>query len=311
MVLNQIPARFAAVHDWPIPKNITDVRSFLGLCSYYRRFIAKFSTIASPLNRLLEAGQIFKWTHDCQTAFETLKAALTGDELMSYPDNDGLFIIDTDASDTGIGATLSQIQWWCERTQKEEERPIAYASRSMTKPQRRYCTARRELLAIITFIQYFRYYLLGKQFLIRTDHSALRWIMTFKDPVDQMARWLEIMAQFDFKIEHRAGKKHSNADALSRVPCDPDECPCYDGRTILTKLPCGGCDKCVAKSELWSDFNKVDDVIPLSARRIHATSDKVESPQSTPDIVKSSCSNDFHDVLTCYIPGPQLSSDGL
>ena len=104
-----------------------------------------------------------------------------------------------------------------------------------------------------------------------------------------MARWLEIMAQFDFNIEHRAGKKHGNADALSRVPCDPDECPCYDGRIILTELPCSGCDK----SELWSDFNKVDDVIRLSTRRIHATSDKVESSQSTPDIVKSSCSKDF------------------
>ena len=299
MVFKPDPSKVAAVQDWPIPKNITDVRSFLGLCSYYRRFIAKFSTIASPLNRLLEAGQIFKWTPDCQTAFETLKAALTGDELMSYPDNDGLFLIDTDASDTGIGATLSQIQW-CERTQKEEERPIAYASRSMTKPQRRYCTTRRELLAIITFVQYFRH------------HSALRWIMTFKDPVDQMARWLEIMAQFDFKIEHRAGKKHGNADALSMVPCDPDECTCYDGRTILTELPCGGCDKCVAKSELWPDFNKVDDVIPLSTRRIHATSaDKVESPQNTLDIVKSSCSEDSQDVLTCDVPGPELLSEGL
>ena len=272
------PSKVSAVQNWPIPRNVTDVRSFLGLCSYYRRFIAKFSTIAGPLHRLLEAGQTFEWTPNCQAAFEALKAALTGNEVMSYPNKDGLFIIDTDASDTGIGATLSQLQW-CDQSQREEERPIAYASRSMTKTQRRYCTTRRELLAIVTFVQHFRHYLLGKQFLIRTDHSALRWIMSFRDPVDQMARWLEIMAQFDFKIEHRAGKKHGNADALSRVPCDPDDCPCYDGRTILTELPCGGCDKCVAKSELWSDFNKVDDVIPLAARRI-ATAE-LQPPQNT------------------------------
>ncbi len=97
--------------------------------------------------------------------------------------------------------------------------------------------------------------------------------MTFKEPVDQMARWLEILSQFDFKIEHRAGKNHSNADALSRLPCDPDDCPCYDSKTILTSLPCGGCEKCVAKNELWSNFNEIDDVVPLSARRMDVTAD--------------------------------------
>ena len=274
------PSKVSAVQNWPLPKNVTDVRSFLGLCSYYRRFIAQFATIASPLHRLLEAGQTFKWTSDCQAAFDRLKAALTGDKVMSYPSDDGLFIIDTDASDTGIGATLSQLQW-CDRTNREEERPIAYASRSMTKTQRRYCTTRRELLAIVTFLQHFRHYLLGRQFLIRTDHSALRWIMSFREPVDQMARWLQILSQFDFKIEHRPGRKHGNADALSRVPCDPGDCPCYDGQTILADLPCGGCEKCKAKSKLWSDFAQVDDVIPLSTRCVHATSTEVLSPQRT------------------------------
>lgn len=274
------PSKVSAVQNWPILKNVTDVRSFLGLCSYYRRFIAKFSTIAAPLNRLLEAGQTFEWTPDCQAAFENLKAALTGDEVMSYPSDDGLFIIDTDASDTGIGATLSQLQW-CDRTKREEERPIAYASRSMTKTQRRYCTTRRELLAIVTFLQHFRHYLLGKQFLVRTDHSALRWIMSFREPVDQMARWLQILSQFDFKIEHRPGKKHGNADALSRVPCDPEDCPCYDGTTILANLPCGGCVKCIAKSEMWSDFSQVDDVVPLSTKRINAAVAEVQLPVRT------------------------------
>ena len=274
------PSKVSAVQNWPIPKNITDVRSFLGLCSYYRRFVPRFATIASPLNRLLEAGQAFKWTPDCHEAFEKLKAALTSDNVMSYPDDDGLFILDTDASDSGIGATLSQLQW-CDRTQKEEERPIAYASRSMTKPQRRYCTTRRELLAIVTFLQHFRHYLLGRQFLVRTDHSALRWVMSFREPVDQMARWLQILSQFDFKIEHRPGKRHGNADALSRVPCDPEDCPCYDGTTILADLPCGGCEKCIAKSEMWSDFSKVDDVVPLSTKRVNATAPEVQPPIGT------------------------------
>ena len=253
------PLKVDAVQDWPVPKNLTAVRAFLGLCSYYRRFIKGFATIASPLNRLLEAGQAFDWTDECQIAFERLKATLTGDEVMSYPNNQGLFILDTDASDTGIGATLSQVQW-CEKTDRDEERPIAYASRSMNKAQRRYCTTKRELLAVIVFVQQFRHYLLGRHFIVRTDHSALRWLMSFKNPVDQMARWLEILSQYDYEISHRPGKRHGNADSLSRQLCDPDECDCYDGDTILSELPCGGCQPCIKKHERWSQFNEIDNV---------------------------------------------------
>ena len=263
------PGKVEAVHTWPIPRNVTGVRAFLGLCSYYRRFIRGFAHIAAPLNRLLEAGKVFDWNDDCQEAFETLKSKLTGDELMSYPDNEGLYILDTDASNTGIGATLSQLKW-CEEAQQHVEKPIAYASLSMTKTQRRYCTTRRELLAIVTFTHKFRYYLLGRRFLIRTDHSALRWLISFKEPTDQMARWLELLTQYNFHMEHRAGKKHGNADALSRRDCDPEECDCYDRNTILTELPCGGCDFCVKKHEAWSDFFEVDDVVPLFTRPVKA-----------------------------------------
>ena len=158
-----------------------------------------------------------------------MKAALTGDELVAYPEDDGVYILDADASDTGIGATLSQVQW-NSSSGKSEERPRAFASKSLTKSQRRYCITKRELLAVVTFIQQFRHYLLGREFLVRTDHSALRWIMSFKEPTDQMARWLEILSQYDFKIEHQAGKQHTNADALSRILCGPCECQCYDGQ---------------------------------------------------------------------------------
>ena len=104
------PQKVEAVHDWPTPKNVTGVRAFLGLCSYYRRFIKGFAHIAGPLNSLLEAGQAFEWSEECQAAFDALKAKLTGEEVMAYPADDGLFILDTDASNTGIGATLSQVQ---------------------------------------------------------------------------------------------------------------------------------------------------------------------------------------------------------
>ena len=280
------PQKVEAVHDWPTPKNVTGVRAFLGLCSYYRRFIKGFAHIAGPLNSLLEAGQAFEWSEECQAAFDALKAKLTGEEVMAYPADDGLFILDTDASNTGIGATLSQVQW-CEQSQQNEERPIAYASQSMTKTQRRYCTTRRELLAIVRFVWKFRYYLLGRQFLIRTDHSALRWVMSFKEPSEQMARWLEILSQFHFKLEHRAGKKHTNADALSRRNCIPDECDCYDRDSILSELPCGGCKYCIKKHEMWSDFFEVDDVVPLAVRQIKGGMAKSDFITSTCDCIPS------------------------
>ncbi len=257
-----------AIKNWPIPPNLTDIRSFIGFMSYYRRFIPGFSTRAAPLNKLLEAGLASKWTQEAQTAFDNLKTALTGDEVMAYPqDNGGVYILDTDASNTGIGAVLSEMQW-SEKAQKAEERPIAFASKSLSKTQRRYCVTRRELLAVVVFVQQFRHCLLGRKFIVRTDHSALRWVMSFREPNDQMARWLEILSGYDFQVCHRDGKPHRNAYAMSRVTCDPGGCDCYDGRTILQSLPCSGCDVCQKKHQQWSAFMDSDDIVPLAVRRL-------------------------------------------
>ena len=125
--------------------------------------------------------------------------------------------MDTDASNIGIGGVLSQIQ-------KGRERVIAYASKKLDKHQRRYSVTRRELLAAVTFINQFRHYLLGRRFKLRTDHSSLRWLKDFKDPQGQLARWLEVLAQYDFEIVHRDGKKHQNADSLSRREYDSTLC---------------------------------------------------------------------------------------
>ena len=264
------PDKIDRIHQWPTPKTVSDVRSFIGLCSYYRRFIRGFSSIASPLTRLMEKSRTFEWDSECQSAFDELKLAITSDNCMAYPNDEGMFILDTDASATGVGAVLSQLQW-DESAQCELERPVAFASRSLTKTQRRYCTTRRELLAVVSFVCHFRHFLFGRKFLIRTDHSSLRWIMSFREPTDQMARWIERLSQFDFVIEHREGRKHGNADALSRIACDPDTCDCYDKSSILEKLPCGGCKTCERRHREWSDFFEEDDIIPLSARSIRPT----------------------------------------
>ena len=201
-----------AIENWPVPRNVTEVRSFLGLCSYYRRFVPSFASLADPLHKLTKKGNSFKWTEDCQRSFDSLRRALTSPPILANPDFSKPFILDCDASDQSIGAVLSQKVDGIERV-------CAYASRTLSKSERKYCVTRKELLAVVHFVKHFRHYLYGRQFLVRTDHSSLRWLMQFKNPQNQLARWLEILSEFDFQIQHRPGRQHSNADALSRIPC--------------------------------------------------------------------------------------------
>ena len=202
------------VSSWPAPTTTRDVQQFLGFAGYYRRFVQNFAQIARPLHRLTERATPFKWTQECQDAFEKLRHCLTSAPVLAYPDYSQPFILDTDASNTGIGAVLSQLD------EDGKERVIAYASRLLSKPERRYCVTRRELLAAVTFTRHFRPYLLGRHFTLRTDHGSLTWLKNFKEPEGQLARWLERLQEFDFTIIHRRGRKHTNADALSRLPCE-------------------------------------------------------------------------------------------
>ena len=154
----------------------------------------------------------FNWTGECQEAFLKLKGCLTSTPVLAYPTDDGMYTLDTDASQEGLGAVLSQ-------TQEGVERVIAYYSRAMSRPERNYCVTRKELLAMLSAVSHFHPYLYGRKFLVRTDHSSLQWLLRFKEPEGQIARWLEKLQQYDFSVAHRAGKAHGNADALSRRPC--------------------------------------------------------------------------------------------
>ena len=212
------PAKIQAVKDWPVPKTVKEVRSYLGLTSYYRKFIYQYADKAKCLYKVTEKNQKFCWTEDCQKAFEELKTALITAPILSYPTADDLFIIDCDASNVGMGAVLSQIQDGVETV-------ICYFSKTFSRAERRYCVTRRELLAVIASIKNFHHYLYGRHFKVRSDHGALRWLFNFKNPEGQLARWFEVLASYDFKIEHRAGRSHGNADALSRRPCFEKECP--------------------------------------------------------------------------------------
>ena len=200
------------MQEWPTPKSVTEVQSFLGLAGYYRRFVRSFSDVARPLHRLTEKGQEFQWGEDCEVAFQELKQRLQEAPILAFPEPDAEYIMDTDASDIGVGAVLSQVI-------DGQERVIAYGSRVLSKPERNYCVTRKELLAIVVFLKKFRQYLYGRRFIVRSDHGSLRWLMNFKDPQGQLSRWLQVISEYDLTIVHRPGRSQRNADSLSRRPC--------------------------------------------------------------------------------------------
>jgi hypothetical protein len=254
--------KIQAVRDWPVPTSRTELESFLGYINYHRDFIRGLAGIASPLYAMTGPRAEFLWGEVHQEAFDKLKQAMVTPPVLAFPDPNGRFILDTDASDTAVGAQLSQIQDGCER-------PIAYASNALTPEQKRKCTTSKELLAVVTFTRQFRHYLLGRRFTVRTDHSSLVWLMRFKHIQGQLARWLEELSQFDMEIEHRPGKKHNNADGLSRIPDRLAPCNCYEAGKDLESLPCKGCAACTRAHQQWSCFElDVDDIVPLAIREL-------------------------------------------
>ena len=206
------PSKVEEVQEWPIPKNGHEIKSFLGLCGYYRQFVEHFSHIVEPLNRLTSSSVKFEWTKKCQEAFDMLKMRLTSAPILALPIDNGQYILDTDASGVALGAVLSQVQ-------EGVVRVIAYGAKTLSAAQRNYCVTRRELLAVVHFLKKYRCYLLGAKFKLRTDHASLTYLQRTPELHGQQARWLEVTQEFNFEIEHRAGTKHNNADALSRKPC--------------------------------------------------------------------------------------------
>ena len=138
-------------------------------------------------------------------------------------------ILDIDACDQSIGGVISQVMYG-------EECPVAFASRTLTKTERSYCVTRKEMLALVNFVKHFKHYLYGRKFLVRTDHISLKWLMNFKKPNGLIARWIEVLASCDMKVQHRPGRQHGNADGVSRIPCT--ECGRRDGKENVNVLDC-------------------------------------------------------------------------
>ena len=213
--LSPNPARIEAVQAFPVPTDIKELRQFLGLASYYRRFIPVFARVAAPLHALTRKSAAFKWTSSCQTAFDQLRNKLVAIPVLAYPDFGRDFILETNASIKGLGTVLSQTQ------EDGKVHPIAYASRALSPTERNYAITELETLAVVWAVTYFRYYLYGHNVKIFTDHTAVKAVLGAPQPNGKHARWWSKVFGSGIKavlIVYHSGKENTNADTLSYQP---------------------------------------------------------------------------------------------
>jgi hypothetical protein len=202
-------AKVEAILKIPEPKNVSDVRRFVGTASWYRRFVPHFASVIAPLAQLTRKGVPFSWTEECSSAFVRVKELLISAPILSSPDFSRQFVVQCDASSYGLGAVLTQ-------TFDDGEKPISYLSRSLTRAERNLSTTERECLCVIWAVEKLRHYLEGVHFVVITDHHSLLWLNRLKDPQGRLARWALRLQPYDFEIKHRPGKDNVVPDMLSR-----------------------------------------------------------------------------------------------
>ncbi|XP_057550663.1 uncharacterized protein LOC130828721 [Amaranthus tricolor] len=198
------PAKVKAIQDWPTPSTLTQVRSFHGLASFYRRFIRDFSSVMAPVTECTKHGK-FEWTAAAQKAFETLKEMMCKAPILKLPDFTKPFELECDASGVGIGAVLVQ-----------EGRPVAFFSEKLNNSRLNYSTYDKEFYAIIRAFDHWSHYLRIQPFVLHTDHESLKYINSQHKLSSRHARWVEFMQTFDFSAKYKVGKTNVIADALSR-----------------------------------------------------------------------------------------------
>lgn len=194
--------KISKILDWPAPINQKELRSWMGMVTYYSKYLPHMASTATPLNKLLKKNVKFSWTPECEQAFATIEQQLVSPPILGTANVEkGPFTLTCDASLTGLGAVLSQ-------EQDGEDVTIAYWSKTLNAAQRNYCATHRELLAVVDAIKAFNHYLAGAPFVVKSDHAALQWLRNFKNPTGKLARWLERLAPY--KFQGGAHEGHSN-----------------------------------------------------------------------------------------------------
>ena len=210
--LRPYPKKLEAISDYPRPKNVQELGRFVGLASYYRRFVSGFSDIIYPLNKLLQKNINFVWNNECESAFCTLKAELITAPVLAFPRTHGQFVLYTDASDIGIGAVLAQ------RDSNGDEKVISYASKGFSSSEKNWAVTEKEAFTVVWALQYFHAYIYGVKIIAYSDHQALIWLRKMKHPSGKLARWILKLEQYDYEIIHRPSSLMTHVDALSRAP---------------------------------------------------------------------------------------------
>ena len=209
------PHNLKKISEWPVPKNESEVRGFIGLCNYYRSHLPNFAKISEPMTNLLLKDQPFSWSDAQQKSYEALKSMLLEGTACAFPDFKRDFILKTDASDTTVGCVLSQ------RDERNCEQMVACASQKLTRQQAAWCTYDKEFWALVWATRQFSHYLRYRKFLCFTDHRPLlscRTLNDEKDATGRRTRWAIELASYEMDLRHKEGKKNSDADALSRAP---------------------------------------------------------------------------------------------
>ncbi|KAK1650794.1 hypothetical protein QYE76_068599 [Lolium multiflorum] len=202
------PAKIKTVMEWQAPTTQTEVRAFLGLAGYYRRFVEGFSSIARPMTQLLKKDRKFEWTDKCEESFQQLKSRLTTAPILIMPDIAKPFDVYCDASKTGLGCVLMQ-----------EGKVVSYLSRQLKQHEQNYPTHDLELAAVVLALKVWRHYLMGNRCEIYSDHKSLKYIFTQKELNMRQRRWIELIKDYDMEIHYHPGKANVVANALSRLPC--------------------------------------------------------------------------------------------
>ena len=240
------PEKVACISNYPVPQNVKQLKSYLGLISWYRRFVPQFAEMVAPLQKLLKKKAKWHWTKDCQEAFEESKQKLIESRVLNYPDFSKSLVVQTDASFSGLGAALTQ-------NIEGEEKVITFASRALTDTEKKYSVTEKELLAVLWAIQKFRPYIEGFHFIVITDHFALKWIHGLKNPTGRLARWCLLLQEYHFTVVHRKGAIHKVPDALSRIPQN------FEGNQQENRVEIETICVLQSDSDILTDFNMIQD----------------------------------------------------
>lgn len=260
------PEKIDAVRSYPVPRNLKNLRAYLGLSRYYRKFIKSYSEIAAPLYELTKKDTPFVWNDARQTAFDKLKELLVSPPILGFPDLDKPFTLDTDCSSQSAGSVLCQ-------EQGSVERVISYAGRKLNDAGKKYSITEKECLSLVFGVKHFDCYLRHTTFNAVVDHAALKWLFSLKQPTGRLARWIAFLQSYQMNIIYRAGHLHGNADSLSRRSYDETEnvdrknksCTITDKAIKNLTLPQG-----ISMNEIISHQVKDPDIKPIIDYLVHS-----------------------------------------